>query len=187
MKSNKRSWVIGLVACGAMLAGSVQGEMTREELAKATADYCATTEGQALTPEIVMDKVKAAVAVLNAEGAAAFPKFMGTDSEFIFAGTYIWVNDYDCIMLMHPIMDKMEGRELMSLQDVNGKRFFVEFVSAAKEGGGWVQYMWPKPGTKEAVRKVSYILPAKVDGKDVVVGCGIYDVSDEELAKLNAK
>ena len=176
-----------LMACAAMVAGSAWGDAAREELAKVSAEYCASTDGQPITTDIVVEKVKAAVAILNAEGAAAYPKFMGKDTEFIFGGTYIWVNSFDCVMLMHPIMDKMEGRELMSLQDVNGKRFFVEFVSAAQAGGGWVEYMWPKPGTKEAVRKVSYIMPAKVDGQDVVVGCGIYDVSDEVLATLNAR
>ena len=176
-----------LAAIATMVAGSAWSEMTREELAKVTAEYCASTEGQPVTTDMVVDKVKAAVAILNAEGSASFPKFMGKDTEFIFGGTYIWVNSFDCVMLMHPIMDKMEGRELMSLQDVNGKRFFVEFVSAAQAGGGWVEYMWPKPGSKEAVRKVSYIMPAKVDGQDVVVGCGIYDVSDEVLATLNAR
>ncbi len=183
----KMKTVATWMACAAMAAGSAWGEMSREELAKVTAEYCASTEGQPVTPDMVVGKVKAAVDILNAEGSASFPKFMGTESEFIFGGTYIWVNDFDCVMLMHPIMDKMEGRELMSLQDVNGKRFFVEFVSAAQAGGGWVEYMWPKPGSREAVRKVSYILPAKIDGKDVVVGCGIYDVNDEELAKLNAR
>ncbi len=176
-----------LMACAAMAASGAFGDAAREELAKASAEFCSSTDGQAITPQLVTEKVKAAVDILNAEGSAAFPKFMGKDTPFIFGGTYIWVNDYDCIMLMHPIMDKMEGRELMSLQDVNGKRFFVEFVSAAKDGGGWVEYMWPKPGTKEALRKVSYVMPAKVDGQDVVVGCGIYDVSDEVLAKLNAR
>ena len=176
-----------LMACAAMAASGAWGDAAREELAKVSAEFCASTDGQPITTDMVVDKVKAAVAILNAEGAAAYPKFMGKDTEFIFGGTYIWVNSYDCVMLMHPIMDKMEGRELMSLQDVNGKRFFVEFVSAAKDGGGWVEYMWPKPGTKEAVRKVSYIMPAKVDGQEVVVGCGIYDVSDEVLATLKAR
>ena len=176
-----------VVACAAMGASGAWGDAAREELAKVSAEFCASTDGQPLTPQLVTEKVNAAVTVLNAEGSAAFPKFMGKDTEFIFGGTYIWVNDYDCIMLMHPIMDKMEGRELMSLQDVNGKRFFVEFVTAAKEGGGWVEYMWPKPGTKEPLRKVSYIMPATVDGKEVVVGCGIYDVTDDVLATLNAR
>ena len=176
-----------IVACVAMATHRGWADEARKELAKASAEFCVSTEGQAITPQLVMEKVNAAVAILNAEGSAAFPKFMGNDTEFIFGGTYIWVNDYDCIMLMHPIMDKMEGRELMSLQDIHGKRFFVEFVSAAKEGGGWVKYMWPKPNTKESVRKVSYILPAKVDGKNVVVGCGIYDVTDDVLATLNAR
>ncbi len=184
MKFGKMTMIL---ACAAMAASGAWGDAAREELAKVSAEFCASTDGQTITPQLVMEKVKAAVAIVNAEGAAAFPKFMGKDTEFIFGGTYIFVNDMDCVMLMHPIMDKMEGRELMSLQDVNGKRFFVEFLSAAKDGGGWVEYMWPKPGTKEAVRKVSYVMPAKLDGKDVVVGCGYYDVSDEVLATMNAR
>ncbi len=175
------------LACAVCLAGSAWGDDARDELAKVSEAYCASTASQAITPQLVVEKVKAAAELLNAEGSASFSKFMGNGSEFIFGGTYIAIFNMDAVMLMHPVMNKMEGRELMSLQDVNGKRFFVEFISAAKDGGGWVEYMWPKPGSKEPVRKVTYGYPAKVDGKEVVVSCGIYDLTDETLATLNAR
>ncbi len=187
MKMRSMKVWMGVSACVAVLAGTSVADEAREALAKVTSEYCASTATQPVTPQMVMEKVKAAAALVTKEGAASFQKFMGKDSEYIFGGTYIWINDYDCTMLMHPVMDKMEGRPLMALQDVNGKRFFVDFVSTAKDGGGWVQYMWPKPGEKTAVRKVSYIMPATLDGKEVVVGCGIYDISDEELAKLSPR
>ncbi len=162
----------------------VQAEMTREELAAETEAYCAKTASEKATPEIVMQKVKEAADLITAEGSASFPQFMGKDSKFIYGGTYIWVNSFDCVMLMHPIKSKMEGKSLLAMADANGKLFFVEFVKAAKAGGGWVQYNWPKPGEKKSSLKVSYVLPAKCDGKDVVVGSGIYDVTPEELEKL---
>jgi methyl-accepting chemotaxis protein len=187
MKRRSMKVRMGILLCLAVAAGWAGADDAREAIAKITEEYCASTADQPVTPQLVMEKVKAAAALVTKEGSASFPKFMGKDSEYIFGGTYIWINDYDCVMLMHPVMHKMEGRPLMSLQDVSGKRFFVEFVSTAKDGGGWVQYMWPKPGEKTAVRKVSYIMPAMLDGKEVLVGCGLYDVSDEDLAKLNPR
>jgi signal transduction histidine kinase len=51
-------------------------------------------------------------------------------------------------MLMHPIKHKMEGRHLISLKDEQGKRFFVTMNNLAdQKGEGWVDYMWPEPGS----------------------------------------
>lgn len=165
----------------------VQAEMTRDALSAETEAYCATTANEKVTPEIVMQKVKEAAELITAEGSASFPKFMGKGSKFIFGGTYIWVNSFDAVMLMHPIKDKMEGKDMKSMPDSTGKFFFLEFTTVAKKGGGWVKYYWPKPGEKNSSLKVSYVLPAKCDGKDVVVGCGIYGIPPEEAEKLTAK
>jgi methyl-accepting chemotaxis protein len=177
-------WVTAFLV---LFSSLVHAEMTRDELAAETEAYCATTANEKATPEIVMKKVKEAADSVNAEGSASFSKFMGKGSEFIFGGTYIWINSFDCVMVMHPIKSKMEGKSLLAMTDKNGELFFTDFVKTAKEGGGWVQYSWPKPGEKNSSLKVSYVLPAKLDGKDVVVGAGIYDVSPEELQKLNVK
>ncbi|MGA2936010.1 MAG: cache domain-containing protein [Syntrophobacteraceae bacterium] len=53
-----------------------------------------------------------------------------------------------------------------------------------KKGSGWVDYMWPKPGEKTPSLKVSYVKLVKVDGEDLVLGCGVYDLSPEEIQKL---
>jgi methyl-accepting chemotaxis protein len=90
------------------------------------------------------------------------------------------------IMLMHPIKVAMEGKPVMAFKDPNGKRFFGEMNEVAKEkGAGWVDYMWPKPGEKTPELKVSYVKLCKMpDGKEVVVGCGVYNLSEAEIASI---
>ncbi|MGA7642304.1 MAG: cache domain-containing protein [Syntrophobacteraceae bacterium] len=113
------------------------------------------------------------------------PKFRGKDSEFIFAGTYVWIHDMSGTMRVHPIKYKMEGQKLIDLKDSNGKLFFTAMNEVAKtKGSGWVDYMWPKPGEKTPSLKVSYVKVVKVDGEDLVLGCGVYDMPPEEIQKL---
>lgn len=50
------------------------------------------------------------------------------------------------------------------------------------QGGGWIEFVWPKPGTTEGVRKISYIYP--VPGLRYTVCAGIYD-DTMSLDKLN--
>jgi len=47
--------------------------------------------------------------------------------------------------------------------------------------------MWPKPGEKERSLKVSYVHKTKCDGEEIVVGCGVYDMTMEEVRKAVAK
>lgn len=168
-----------------LMAAPAWAEMTPEELARETEAACAASASTKATPEMVVRKVEEACALLEKEGSAAYPKFKGKDSPFIFAGTYIWIHDLHGVMRMHPIKYKMEGQRLIDLKDVNGKRFFTLMNAVAiKSGAGWVDYLWPKPGEKEPLLKVSYVRKCRVDGEDLVVACGIYDVSPEEAAKL---
>jgi len=44
--------------------------------------------------------------------------------------------------------------------------------------------MWPKPGEKTPSLKVSYGKLLNVEGEDLILGCGIYDVPPEEVQKL---
>jgi signal transduction histidine kinase len=89
-------------------------------------------------------------------------------------------------MLVHPIKYKMVGNKLIGLKDSNGKRFFVVMSDLVREKGeGWVEYYWPKPGTQESVRKISFVKKCKMaNGVEVVVGSGIYNGAAADLAKL---
>lgn len=85
---------------------------------------------------------------------------------------YFWINDMQVQMVMHPYKPQLDGTDLSNLKDPTGKKPFVEFVAAARDGGGFVDYMWPKPGADDPVAKVSYV--KKFEPWQWVVGSGIY-------------
>jgi len=179
----------GLIAvfCSVFLLSAVPAlaQKTPDELAKESEAACVASESTKATPQMIVDKVEKAAVLLQKEGKAAFPKFRGKDSEFIFAGTYVWIHDLSGIMRVHPVKYKMEGQNLVDLKDSNGKLFFIAMNDVAKtKGAGWVEYMWPKPGEKTPSQKVSYVKLVKVDGEDLVLGCGVYDMAPEEVQKL---
>ncbi len=171
-----------------MAAGDALAQDAAATLAQESETYCNSTVNDRPTdPKLVIAKVDEACALLEKEGTAAFPKFQGTNSPFLFEGTYIWVHSLnDCVMLMHPIKYKLVGQNLIGMKDTAGKRFFTSMNKVVREqGAGWVEYQWPKPGSDEIVRKVSYVKGCKTaDGVDVVVGCGLYKVDKVATAGL---
>lgn len=154
---------------------------TPEQLAAESTTYCRSTATTKATPEMVMAKVDQAARLIEKEGATAFQKFMGNGSEFLFAGTYIWINDLNGVILMHPIKYKLVGKNLTGIKDRTGKRFIAMGVQVAEEkGSGWISYLWPKPGHREVSSKVSYVKKVRApDGTEMVLGCGVYDMNDE--------
>ncbi|MEZ5833818.1 MAG: cache domain-containing protein [Dongiaceae bacterium] len=86
---------------------------------------------------------------------------------------YFWVNDMTPRMVMHPIKADLVGKDLSDMTDSNGKHLFVEFVETVKrDGAGFVDYMWPKPGSENPVAKISYVKGFAPWGW--VIGSGIY-------------
>ena len=171
------------------LVAAEKSDDEKAALAKESEKKAAETAKTKPTPKMIIEKVNAAAKLLEAEGEEAFDKFKGKDSEFIFAGTYIWLHDMKGVMKMHPIKFKMEGKALIGLKDKKGKLFFAEMNKLVREkGAGWVDYMWPKPGEKEPSQKVSYIKLCKMKGgNEIVVGCGVYDLPEEEVKKILGK
>ena len=76
-------------------------------------------------------------------------------------------------MLMHPIRPELDGKDLSGTTDPTGKHLFVSFVDTVKKDGqGFVEYLWPKPGHDQPVAKVSYVKGYAPWGW--VVGSGVY-------------
>jgi len=178
---------VAMIALG--LPALAADETAVAALAAESETFCATTinKAQPTPPAVVMAKVNEACALLEKEGPAAFPKFSGKSSGFLYEGTYVWVHSLAAAkMLMHPIKYKMVGNNLIGLKDAKGKRFFVVMNDLVKEKGeGWVEYYWPKPGTEESVRKISFVKKCQMaDGTEVVVGSGLVNFSDADVAKL---
>ncbi|USD65440.1 methyl-accepting chemotaxis protein [Vibrio sp. SCSIO 43136] len=86
---------------------------------------------------------------------------------------YYWVNDSEPRMVMHPIKPQLNGKNLSQVADPTGKKLFVEFVDVVKrQQQGFVNYMWPKPGSETDVEKLSYI--KHFAPWDWIIGTGVY-------------
>lgn len=97
-------------------------------------------------------------------------------------GNYFWVINKEPRTIMHPIEPELEGRDMSTVQDENGKRFFLEFVNVCNEAGeGFVEYMWPRPGSDVPVPKLAFV--RELPDWEWIIGTGIYmDDIEEEIA-----
>ena len=83
-----------------------------------------------------------------------------------------------------PVLPERIGQSAAGLKDQTGTFFVQKMVDVAlKEGQGRVDYWYPKPGQKEPLRKVSYVM--KVPDWNVVIGTGVY-VDDVDAAFATA-
>jgi methyl-accepting chemotaxis protein len=86
---------------------------------------------------------------------------------------YFWVNDMHPRMVMHPMKPEMNGNDISTFKDPNGKALFVDFVNVVKkDGAGFVPYEWPKPGVDKPQPKLSYV--AGFAPWNWVIGTGVY-------------
>ena len=100
---------------------------------------------------------------------------------------YLWINDMQPKMIMHPTQPALNGKDLSDYKDPKGKAIFVEFVKVCKEKGeGFVEYQWPKPGSADPVPKISYVRAYEPWGW--IIGTGAYtDSVAAEIAALRWK
>ncbi|WP_369975286.1 methyl-accepting chemotaxis protein [Xanthomonas bundabergensis] len=94
---------------------------------------------------------------------------------------YFYVHDMHPTMLMHPTRHDLVGKDIGGVLSADGKPIFRQFAAAAAAGGGYVDYLWPKPGSEKPVEKVSYNAPFKP--WNWVIGTGVYmdDVQAQAL------
>lgn len=98
---------------------------------------------------------------------------------------YFWVNDMQPRMVMHPIRPDLDGKEIGEMKDPNGLALFSAMVAVVrKEGKGFVEYQWPKPGSAKPVDKISFVQGFAPWGW--VIGSGVYtdDLRNAELNRL---
>ncbi len=95
---------------------------------------------------------------------------------------YLWINDFQPRMIMHPLDPELVGQNLAGKKDLDGKAMFSEMAQLCrKEGQGFVEYSWHKPGSDKAVAKISFV--KKLSQWDWIIGSGAY--MDDIHASLN--
>lgn len=98
---------------------------------------------------------------------------------------YVWINDFQPKVIMHPFSPQLEGQDVSHITDPNGLQLFVEFVKLAKEkGSGYLNYSWQYYDDADTIQpKLSYI--ASFEPWQWIIGTGIYinDVDEYVAAK----
>lgn len=70
-----------------------------------------------------------------------------------------------------PPKKELQGKDLGKLKDKNGVYLVRELREKAEKGGGFVEYIWPKPGSADTP-KLSYA--EMIPGTDMWIGTGVY-------------
>jgi len=87
-------------------------------------------------------------------------------------GNYFFVfNENGVTEILGP-KPELEGKQRIEETDANGVHYIRDLIEAAKHGGGFVGYAWPRAGQKEPQPKVSWA--SDVPEWHWVVGTGVY-------------
>ena len=134
--------------------------------------------------DLLRSQVESAVAITNTYVARAANGEMSLDEAQAAAkdvvqsiryggNEYLFIQDMDGIMVMHPFAPALIGKNQMETKDADGKLITVEFLEIAKsEGQGFVEYRWNKPNAEEPSPKLSYV--ATVAPWQWIIATGVY-------------
>lgn len=144
---------LGACAAAALLATSFNA------LAAATADDATAM-------------VKKGVSFIKANGAdKGHAEISNKEGQFKKDDLYLTVYGLDGTVRAHGANEKMIGKNLIDLKDIDGKAFVKERVELAKtKGSFWQDYKFTNPVTKKIEPKAMYC--EKLD--DAVVCGGVY-------------
>jgi len=83
---------------------------------------------------------------------------------------YYFVYDGTVVVALPP-KKELQGTDMAEKADRNGVLFVPELQDQAKAGGGFVEYVWPKPGMGD-VPKIGYA--EMIPGTNMWIGTGVY-------------
>jgi len=140
---------------------------------------------QANKREAVRSLVLDAAALIEDEGASAYPAFRQDGSEWLHGDTYVFVWRTDGMRLVYPPDPSGEGQNMSALVDAKGKSIGTLFINTALsgDGEGWVEYLWPRPGDAVPSAKQTYIKGVSTGGESLLVGSGLYAGSAEDAMR----
>ncbi len=97
--------------------------------------------------------------------------FHTTETEQNKSG-YFFVYDLKGNCIVYPGNAAKQDKNYWDYKDENGVYLFREFTKAMENGGGYVHYVFKKPGEDKTSPKLSYVAP--IPGTSWYLGTGIY-------------
>jgi signal transduction histidine kinase len=124
-------------------------------------------DGTAAEARALLDR---AVLAVKADKATALSQFTKGENGFKDRDLYVFCVGPDGLFAAHP-NPALAGHDARTLKDSTGKAFIAEMLTVAQEGKvAQVDYLFPRPGTKDAVPKSSFVTKIA----DLVCGVGYY-------------
>ena len=154
-------------------AGKMQAIMldAQKDKIKVAVTSMATALSSA-TARVETDKEK--VEIFRAMIKDAFFENDSSGYYFIYRGT---------VNAAHPVKPSLHGKDLNNLKGKDGVYSVRELARTAKNGGGFVHFMWDKPGSPVPMPKLGYA--AMIPGTNYWIGTGVYiDNIDRQAAEI---
>lgn len=99
---------------------------------------------------------------------------------------YIWVDDTDYNLVMHPILPDKEGTNRYELQDNNGVMIIQEIMKVAKDGG-FNEFIFTKSDGKTEAPKIAYSKEFEPWNWVLTTGCYTDDINANIDASPNTQ
>jgi len=107
------------------------------------------------TPDEAKAMLDRVVAAVRTDKVKALQSFTKGETGFIDRDLYPFCGGPDGKFTAHP---SLVGQSLKDLKDKAGKSFGEELYRVAQDGKvDQVQYMWPRPGSNDPIRKVAFV------------------------------
>ena len=159
---------------GLIIVLFVTGTNFREASADETEYYYKRTKR-------VVSMLNSAVDEIEKKGRKAFPQFAVMGSKWFKGEMYLFIYTMKGVNIFHPVQDHLVGKDLYNLKDVNGRLLIQHLINKAEDGGGWVHYMWTRPGEFIPTWKSAYVKKAVMpSGEECFVGTGVYNIRTEK-------
>jgi signal transduction histidine kinase len=110
------------------------------------------------TPKEAEAMVKKGIVYLKANGKdKAFAEFTSKQGQFSDRDLYLTATRLDGTVMAHGANERMLGKVLIDLKDVDGKEFVREMVETAKaKSGYWIEYKFTNPVSRKVEPKAMY-------------------------------
>ena len=132
----------------------------------------ASGKGEFATADEAQAMVKKGVAFVKANGnEKSYAEITNKQGRFVDRDLYLVVYGLDGVVRAHGANERMVGKNLIDLKDVDGKEFVRERIELGKSKPNfWQEYKFTDPVTKEVKPKSMYCERLE----DTVVCGGIY-------------
>lgn len=95
---------------------------------------------------------------------------------------YMWIDDTDYTLVMHPILPEQEGNNRYDLTDQNGVKIIQNIMKSAEQGGGYNEFYFTKADGVTVAPKLAYSEAFEPWGWVVTTGNYVDDM-EAEIAK----